>query len=453
MSNSNARQNQLEEQLNDFDPARRSAALDELITLLNAGQIQPAAQSDYFNAHCHTFFSYNAYGYSPTGLAWLGKMRGFKLMGIVDFDVLDGVDEFLEACARVGLRGSAGIETRIYLPEFSSREMTSPGEPGITYHMGIGFTATQAPPQAASILADLAERASQRNRAMIARLNSYLHPVGVNYERDVLPLTPGGNATERHMLIAYTQAAARIVPDQDALWAEKLNIPLNKVAGLRLDAPSFHNVVRAKLMKRGGVGYVQPDAGMFPSVEQVNAMITACGALPCVTWLDGASQGEQDIEELLDVMISKGAVALNIIPDRNWNLADDQARRVKLANLYHVVELAQALDLPINVGTEMNSAGQKVVDDFDAPELAPVRQAFMQGADFIYGHTVLQRVLKLGYLSDWARQRFPERGLRNAFYQQAGATLPLGVESSALLQKLGDNPRPEEILAVATHRA
>ena len=53
-------------------------------------------------------------------------------MGIVDFDVLDGVDEFLGACDAVGLRGSTGMETRVFVPEFADREINSPGEPGVT---------------------------------------------------------------------------------------------------------------------------------------------------------------------------------------------------------------------------------------------------------------------------------------------------------------------------------
>jgi hypothetical protein len=252
---------------------------------------------------------------------------------------------------------------------------------------------------------------------MVARLNAYLDPVCVDYEGDVLPLTPGGNATERHMLVAYEQAAERVVSEPDTFWSEKLSLPVEKVAALRKDTPAFHNTIRSKLMKRGGVGYVQPDAGMFPDIDSVNAMITACGALPCITWLDGTSQGEQDMQEQIELQISKGAVTLNIVPDRNWNIQDPQQRQVKTANLYQVVELAQSYDLPVNVGTEMNSFGQKLVDDFDVPELAPVRQVFMDGADFIYGHTAMQRHLGLGCGSEWAQNHLPTRRERNAFYQ------------------------------------
>src|SRR5512145_3175935 len=91
----------LEAMLNDFAPAARAEALSALVSLARQGQVPMDPLSTVANMHSHTFFSYNAYGCSPTGLAWLAKRRGIKLMGIVDFDVLDGVDEFLNACELV----------------------------------------------------------------------------------------------------------------------------------------------------------------------------------------------------------------------------------------------------------------------------------------------------------------------------------------------------------------
>jgi hypothetical protein len=179
-------------------------------------------------------------------------------------------------------------------------------------------------------------------------------------------------------------------------------------------------------MKQGGVGYVRPGAETFPTVEQFHSLITACGALPCAAWLDGTSAGEQAIEELLTLLVGKGVVTFNIVPDRNWNISDPEAKQVKLRNLYQVVELAQALDLPLNVGTEMNSYGQKLIDTFEAVELAPVREAFLDGAHFIYGHTALQRAAELGYLSAWAEAHLPTRRERNAFYTRVGYQLSPG---------------------------
>jgi hypothetical protein len=422
-----------------------------LVTLAERGEAPCEPTKDVVNLHCHTFFSFNAYGHSPSSLAWLAKKRGFAAVGIVDFDVLDAVDEFLAACDLAGVRGSAGIETRVFIPEFDTREINSPGEPGVYYHMGIGFTSGTVPPAAAPALTAMRARADRRNREMAARVNAYLAPVVIDYERDVLPLTPAGNATERHMLLAYIRAADRQFGDAEgqkaAFWAEKLGASTDQIMAIIGDYAKFSNLVRGKLMKRGGVGYVQPSPEAFPTVGEFHAMITACGALPCVTWLDGTSAGEQAIDELLDLLIGQGAVALNIIPDRNWNIADPESRRIKVANLHEIVRIAAARDLPINVGTEMNAPGNKLVDDFDVPEVAPVKQAFLDGAHFIYGHTVMQRALEMGYQTEWAQTNLPTRRERNDFYTTIGYRVPPGAAGLARLRELAPIRSRGDLLA------
>jgi hypothetical protein len=426
---------ELETQLAGFDPALRAAALAQLAARVQNGEIELPPETGWVNMHCHSFFSFNAFGHSPASLAWQGKKLGLTAMGLVDFDVLDGVDEFLDACQQLALRGSAGIETRVFIPEYAASEINSPGEPGVCYHMGIGFASGRVPDAVAPILAGLAHRAGQRNQEIVARVNDYLQPVTVDYDRDVLPLTPAGHPTERHMVTAYIQAAGRTVPDPTAFWAARLALPLDQTARAMADPSTFQNLIRARLMKRGGVGYVQPQSGMFPSLEDFHILITACGALPCAAWLDGTTTAEQDPGAWLDFMVSRGVVALNIIPDRNWNIADPEMRRRKVHNLYRVVRAAQERDLPLNIGTEMNSFGQKKVDDFDAPELDPVRQAFLDGAHFIYGHTIMQRTLGLGYHSPWAQAHLPSRRQRNEFYTAIGVQVSPDPAGSARLRQ------------------
>ncbi len=137
------------------------------------------------------------------------------------------------------------------------------------------------------------------------------------------------------------------------------------------DEPAFQGVVRSRLMKRGGVGYVQPGHDTFPPVAKLHELILACDALPCAAWLDGTTSGEQRMDELLALLVDKGAVVLNIVPDRNWDIADPDVRALKVQKLYDVVDLARDFDLPLNIGTEMNSYGQKLIDDFDAEALEP----------------------------------------------------------------------------------
>jgi hypothetical protein len=438
-----------EQRLNDFDPQVRRRTLEALVEQAQVGEIPLDPGLEAVNMHCHTFFSFNGYGYSPTALAWLGRRKGFQAMGIVDFDVLDGADEFLQACDLVGLRGSVGLETRVYVPEFATREINSPGEPGVCYQMGIGFTGNAATGHAAEILADLRQRAESRNLGLLERVNAHMQPVAVDYVRDVQPLTPKGNATERHMLTAYVAVAERVYPIREErvrFWADRLDLQAARVEAMIDDVPNFKNAIRSKLMKQGGVGYVQPGPDTFPSVDQLHEMVVLLGALPCFTWLDGTSEGEQAIEELLGLMVAKGAVAVNVIPDRNWNIRDAEEKRVKVRNLYEIVRLAEEMDLPVNVGTELNRSGLKLVDDFDAPELAPVRQAFLDGAMFIYGHTVAQRALGIGYQSAWAARHLPSRRERNAFYLALGRRVPPGRAGLQRLRGVKMGP-PQELLA------
>ena len=417
-----------------------------MLRLAQQGQIPLEPNTEAVNLHSHTFFSFNAYGHSPTFLAWLAKRNGFGGIGIVDFDVLDAVDEFLNACDLAGVRGSTGMETRVFIPEFASREINSPGEPGISYHMGLGFASSRVPKEAESILLDLRNNAARRNREIVKRVNAYLDPVTIDYERDVLPLTPSGNATERHLLVAY-MTAAKTVPDPVGFWADKLQVSREQVAQTIGDAPKFQNMVRLKLIKRGGVGYIQPTPESFPSVEQVNQFAIDCGALPCLTWLDGTSAGEQDIEELVELLMQKGVAAINIIPDRNWNIADPEMRRLKVQKLHEVVRLAERLSLPANIGTEMNTFGQRLIDDFNAPELGPVRKAFLDGAHFVYGHTMLQRARGLGYQSDWAQAHLAVRRERVQFYTEVGARVQPGKTSLDRIRRLKPAMTPTDLLA------
>lgn len=436
----------LEKGLDANDPATRRKCLTTLMGIANDGSFSLPQQKEIANLHCHTFYSYNAYGYSPTHIAWLGRKLGAKFMGVVDFDVLDGVDEFLEACQIVNIYGSTGMETRVFIPEYKDKEINSPGEPGVSYHMGIGFTKSIAPAEVAELLFDIRTRSEERNRCMLERINEYLHPLYVDYDKDVLAITPNGNATERHMLEQIVEQSLSEIKNPIQFWSSRLDLTSSEVNNLIKENEAFRSLVRKKLMKRNGVGYTQPTAHTFPSIDEFHQVVTACGALPCITWLDGTSAAEQEIHSLLGLMIEKGAAAINIIPDRNWNIKDAELKKKHLDNLYNLVSTAQEMHLPIQVGTEMNKNGQKLIDDFEAPELAPVREIFIEGAYFIYGHTRMQQIWGMGWQSSWAKKNLKDRKSKNDFYRTVGHQIPPGKPGKILVEAISDQMDPGEII-------
>jgi hypothetical protein len=427
----------LEQQLDDPNPAVRGQALQALCREVESGRRQLPRPGTDVNLHAHTCFSYNAYGYSPSKFAWLARKTGLAAAGIVDFDVLDGLDEFLRAGRRIGLKTCVSVESRVFVPEFASRVINSPGEPGIAYHMGAGF----AGPVRHPFLDHMRAAAAQRTRDLLGRVNAWLRPVELDFDEDVAPLTPKGNVTERHLCAAFERQAAQVFPDdakRAAYWKEKLG---DAPPG----GPKLQNLIRAKTMKQGGVGYVRPDQGSFPPMAEMNRFVLECGAIPTLTWLDGTSEGEQCAEELLTVAIASGAAALNIIPDRNFTPG---VKDQKLRNLYDIVELAGKHHFPIIVGTEMNAPGNKFVDSFGSAELAPLAPTFLRGAHILCAHSVLQRQSGLGLLSPWAKKSFPGPSARNDFYAEVGRLLRPKDEDR--LRGLTPDATPQQIMDAVT---
>ncbi|GAH66057.1 unnamed protein product, partial [marine sediment metagenome] len=208
------------------------------------------------------------------------------------------------------------------------------------------------------------------------------------------------------------------------------------------EGANLQALIRAKTMKRGGVGYVQPGEGSFPEMAKMNEFVLAVGGIPTLTWLNGLSDGEKEIEKLLEISMNTGVAAVNLIPDRNFIAG---VKDQKLSNLNHIVSLAESLDMLVIVGTEMNSPGLKFVDDFDSEELKPLAGIFLKGAHIAYAHSVMQKQCGMGYTSGWANDNFKTRADKNEFFEKIGSTLEVGNEE--IIGGLKDmQVSPEQIL-------
>jgi hypothetical protein len=157
-----------------------------------------------------------------------------------------------------------------------------------------------------------------------------------------------------------------------------------------------------------------------------------------ITWLDGTSEVERDGPAMLERMTAKGAAALNIIPDRNWNVSDPELSNVKRSNLKEVVETAVAMDLPINIGTEMNKLGLPFVDDLDGEVLRLYREPFIRGARIMVGHTLLLRYAGYSYTGERARADFAGLKARNGFFEAVGALPPMDEARAVELEDIGE---------------
>ena len=437
----------LEAKLDDFDSAVRRDALAACAAM--RGEIVPPADGA-INMHCHSFFSYNAEGWSPSRIVWEAHKAGWYAAGLCDFDVLDGLEEFLDAARVVGLRAAVHLETRAYVSEWSDLEINSPGEPGVAYIMGGGFPARPKPGTAADEqLAAFREGAQTRNEGLIGRINERLPEIAVNFNREVKPLTPAGVATERHIIAAYVTRAERRFADVEqraAFWAPLLGFGEDVAAcrALLEDRTALEERVRGALAKRGGIGYVQPTPESFPPLERFINWVRECNAIPLITWLDGTRGAEKDCAAMMDLLTSKGCAGLNIIPDRNWKDKTDAGRELKRAKLEEVITEAARRNLSINIGTEMNRKGLPFADDLNGPVLGRYRELFMKGARIMVGHTILATYADMPYLGPRAEAIFADPADRNNFFAAVGALPPITHELADQLLDAG----PERALGL-----
>ena len=199
------------------------------------------------NLHAHTFFSYNAYGYSPSKYAWLARKAGMAVAGVVDLDVLDALDEFFDAGRLIGLKTCVSLESRVFVPEFASR-VNSPGEPGIAYHMGVGFSK-------AVRLPFLAEMRARRGAC------------ATWWSASTASCSPS-NSTSRTM--SFRSPPTAMPPS--AISAKHTNARRHSYFPMPRSAPRLEGKARPRSVRRvqaaefdpcqdheeGGVGYVQP---------------------------------------------------------------------------------------------------------------------------------------------------------------------------------------------------
>lgn len=423
------------DKLNSFDAKVRKETLEKL-----SWEVMNGVPLKNVNMHFHSSFSYNSENWSPSRIALEAKLSGIYAVGLCDFDVLDGLDEFLNACELLGVRATVNLETRAFLKEFAHADINSPGEAGVTYIMGAGFTKTPEKGTAqAEGLNNLKNGAKERNISLIKRINAKLAEIAIDYDKDVLPLTPSGTATERHIVTAYINKATSVFQAKSDLinfWSGIFSKSASETEALIDNMPKLEDIVRAKLAKRGGIAYVQPTENTFPSADNFIDWVSSCGAIPMITWLDGTSEGESDPKAMLECLISKGAGALNIIPDRNWNISDAADKAVKVAKLAEIVEVADAMDLPINIGTEMNKSGQPFVDELDGEILSKHKKSFLKGAKIMVGHSLLANFADFPYRGDKAFANFADIKEMNRFFEAVGGLPPITKIAAEKLRKL-----------------
>ena len=322
----------------DVPAADRLTALRGLKAMIDTGEIKAPPRGIYVNNHIHTCYSFSPY--TPASAVWYAWMAGLQTAGIMDHDSVGGMREFIEAGAIMDMPVTCGFECRVNVDgtPLVGRKINNPDQKSCVYLAMHGIPHTEID-KAEAVLKGLRDKRNDRNRKMVANINTLIAPYGMSldFDKDVYPLSmahEGGSVTERHVCFGLTKKITAAYPDRAAAcdFIDRLTgAPMNdKTRQKLLDAPdNFYEydilgVLKGHLVEKF---YVDADEECM-NIREFTALAKKLGAVSAYAYLgdvgesptgDKKAQKFEDdyLDELFDTLADCGFDAVTYMPSRN----------------------------------------------------------------------------------------------------------------------------------------
>lgn len=329
--------------LEKLNAPTRERRLENLREAVKTAQFPPAVPC-YVNNHIHTTYSFSPY--SPTAAVYAARAEGLCTAGIVDHDSIAGAREFIEAGEIAGIPTTIGMECRVSMAgtPLEGRRTNNPDQVGVSY-----MTLQGVPHDKIEFLNDwfALYRAARnvRNEKMVARVNALLPDIGLDFARDVLPLSEfrdGGGVTERHVMYALakkmTGRAGKGQGMADYLSGIGLALSEKQRAQMLDGGYPFYEYDLLGILKAVFIPKVYVDADdECPKLRELAALAKDVGAVLCYAYLgdvgesvtgDKKAQKFEDdyLEEVIACLKDAGVPAVTYMPTRNTRAQLDRLR-------------------------------------------------------------------------------------------------------------------------------
>lgn len=320
--------------LNRLNAPNRAERLDNLKALLGEANFPPAVP-EYINNHIHTTYSFSPY--SPTAAVYAARAEGLCTAGIIDHDSIAGAEEFLAAAELAGIPATVGMECRASMAgtRLEGRRTNNPDQAGVSY-MTIQSVPHDKIPELDKFFAPYREARHVRNRKMADNINGLLPGIGLNYDRDVLPLSlarEGGGVTERHLMYALAkklvEQTGRGRPVMERLTGMGIALSDKQRALLEDVEYPFYEYDLLGILKGAFVGKIYVDADEeCPRVSRLVELCREVDACLCYAYLgdvadsvtgDKRAQKFEDdyLEDVFECLREEGVWAVTYMPTRN----------------------------------------------------------------------------------------------------------------------------------------
>jgi len=280
------------------------------------------------NTHIHTPYSFSAFESIKQAFE-LAQKEGINILGINDFFVTDGYDEFDKLAREFNIYPLFNVEFIGLLKEEqeSGIRVNDPGNPGRTYFCGKGLKHPASMSDVNRKKLDAVILASQeQTKEMIARLANCLSDAGAPFQlnfEDIKANYAKELVRERHIAKALRVAIKKYftTDTETSNFLTRLYSGQESTVDLS-DNSAFEGELRSRLLKAGGKAFVPEDATSFLPIPELMDIIIDAGGIPCYPVLLDDKNGnytkfEEDKETLYERLTELGVGAVELIPGRN----------------------------------------------------------------------------------------------------------------------------------------
>ncbi len=307
------------------------------------------------NNHFHTPYSFSAFS-DIKEVFEMAKKENIKVLGINDFYTTEGYEEFNDLCVDNKLFPCFNIEFIGLLKEEQKADIrvNDPNNPGRCYLSGKGLDfPNQLDGSSAKKLNNIKRESAKQAELMLKMASDHLKNIDPDLELDskmVYQKYTKGMLRERHIAKALReQVFNKFKEDDDRKSILKKVFNGNSIKSDITNHAALENEIRSRLLKSGGVAYVQEDPKAFLDLEEIIKIITDAGGIPTYPVLLDDKDGnytefERDAEKLLNKLSSMNIYSLELIPGRN-----------NIDHLNEFVRFFHDRNFIISFGTEHNS--------------------------------------------------------------------------------------------------
>lgn len=311
------------------------------------------------NNHIHTPYSFSAFE-SVTHAVKLAVAEEIRILGINDFYVTDGYQEFTGECIDQGIFPLLNIELIGISKEDQDAgiRVNDPNNPGRTYISGKGLSfPVELPSHQVGKLDSIVKESNLQVSRMIDLLNDWFGQKNVNISLsvdEIMEKLAVNLLRERHVAKMVRLKLEDIASD-DKEYYELLGCIFEGdiINSRREDISGTEDELRSKLLKAGAPAFVPEDEKAFPPLNEIVQIIRDAGGVPTYpALLDGAGEHftefEDGKEQLLEVLESRGFDSVEFIPLRN-----------KFDILKNYAEYFYSHGFVVSFGTEHNTSAMR----------------------------------------------------------------------------------------------